>query len=416
LLVVDELAPDVAVASQFALATLAELLAENETQLRAVRVLDRDPAAIFYTSGSTGKSKGVVVSHQNLVSGATCVASYLGNTADDRILCALPMSFDYGFSQVSTAFSVGACAVLTGYSLPAALVRELASERITGLAGVPTMWMHLLDVEWPVEATSQLRYVTNSGGALSATTLRALRMRLPNTDVFCMYGLTEAFRSTYLDPKLLDAKPGSIGRAIPNQEVLVVRPDGTRCDIGEPGELVHRGSLVALGYWNDPDRTALRFRPAPTIVPDAPVTELAVWSGDMVRMDDDGCLYFVARMDQQIKTSGYRVSPDEVQEVILEVEGVLEAVAFGVDDETLGQRIVVALLATRNAEANLTARVHQQCRKYLPAYMVPSDIRIVEAIPRTNTGKPDRAELAVLFRRKNRVRLSLVPVPKGASN
>jgi acyl-CoA ligase (AMP-forming) (exosortase A-associated) len=370
-------------------------------------VIDHDAAAILYTSGSTGMPKGVILSHRNLVSGARSVASYLQNTAEDRILAALPLSFDYGLSQVTTATSVGACAVLTSFSLAGALVQEIAAERITSLAGVPTMWSHLANCEWPPGSASTLRYITNSGGALAPALLRALRTRLPEAALYCMYGLTEAFRSTYLDPAQLAARPGSIGKAIPNQEVLVLRADGTRCLPREVGELVHRGSLVTLGYWNAPELTAQRFRPI-RVLGDMVREEIAVWSGDQVYADADGYLYFVGRTDALIKTSGYRISPNEIEEVVVEVPGVLEVSAVGLPDAVLGHRVAVGLVSKSPADSQrLVERVHQHCRMQLPAYMVPGEIRVFDAIPRNPNGKHDRAALAELF-------LGLVDAPAAA--
>src|SRR5690606_1031648 len=314
-------------------------------------------AALLYTSGSTGRPKGVVLSHRNLVSGAHIVSGYLQNTRSDRILAALPLSFDYGLSQVTTALAVGACAVLTTYVLPAALVQEVVRERITGLAGVPTMWMNLSALEWPPEATQRLRYITNSGGALAAAVIERLRRRLPNTKIFCMYGLTEAFRSTYLDPDELSQRMGSIGKAIPGQEIIVVRPDGSQCEPEEVGELVHRGSLVTLGYWNDPELTARRFRPLRRTPAQVPHVDIAVWSGDLVKTDAEGYLYFVGREDHMIKSSGYRISPSDIEEIVLEVPGVLEAAVVGVPDETLGQRIAVAVVPSDVSAQDIGERI-----------------------------------------------------------
>lgn len=375
-----------------------EDLLESHVSSSDARAIDRDPAALLYTSGSTGRPKGVVISHRNLVSGASIVAEYLGNRADDRLCAALPLSFDYGFSQVTTAFTVGACAVLANYSTAAALLQEATAEKITGLAGVPTMWAHLAEGEWPRTLVESLRYVTNSGGALPAGTLRKLQARLPDARIFCMYGLTEAFRSTYLDPAELAHRPGSIGKAIPNQEVLVLRPDGTQCGPDEPGELVHRGSLVTLGYWNDAEKTQNRFRPLPGRNPGV-LEEFAVWSGDIVRADADGFLYFIGRADQQIKTSGHRVSPTEIEEVVLEVPNVIEAVAVGLPDEVLGCRIAVAVVAGKAAGADVREEIRQHCRKHLPSYMVPAHVQLVESIARNANGKPDRAATAAALER-----------------
>ena len=220
-------------------------------------------AAIFYTSGSTGRPKGVVLSHRNLIVGAESVSNYLGNDQDDVILSALPLSFDAGFSQLTTAFSVGAHVVLLNYLLPADVIQLCARHRVTGLTCVPPLWIQIADQDWPADAARYLRYFANTGGRMPKATLDRLRSVFPAARPFLMYGLTEAFRSTYLDPAEVDRRPDSIGKAIPNAEILVVRPDGSLCDPGEEGELVHRGALVAMGYWNDPERTAERFRPAP---------------------------------------------------------------------------------------------------------------------------------------------------------
>ncbi len=286
--------------------------------VRRHRSIDGDIAAIFYTSGSTGLAKGVVLSHRNMVAGARSVSQYLENAASDRILCVLPFSFDAGFSQLTTAFNVGACAVLMDYLLPRDVVAMVARQRITGLAGVPPLWHQLADLDWPVQAVSSLRYFTNTGGHMPRATLDKLRRALPRTSPYLMYGLTEAFRSTYLPPSEIDRRPDSMGRAIPNADILVVRENGDPCETGEPGELVHRGPLVALGYWNDPERTAERFKPVPATSRGRGLclTEIAVWSGDTVRMDEDGYLYFVGRRDEMIKSSGYRISPTEVEEVV----------------------------------------------------------------------------------------------------
>ncbi|MDC8756845.1 acyl-CoA ligase (AMP-forming), exosortase A system-associated [Janthinobacterium fluminis] len=363
------------------------------------RAIDCDMAAILYTSGSTGMPKGVVLSHRNLVAGADSVASYLGNTAQDRILCVLPLSFDYGLSQLTTAFSRGACAVLMNYLLLRDIVETVEQEGITALAAVPPLWIQLSQLSWP--ALPGLRYITNSGGAMQRGTLDKLRAALPHTRIYLMYGLTEAFRSTYLAPEQLDARPDSIGKAIPNAEVMVLRPDGSACGSGEPGELVHRGALVAMGYWNDRERTAERFRPLPPRQDGLALGELAVWSGDTVRSDAEGFLYFVGRNDEMIKTSGYRVSPTEIEAVVYATGLVGEAAAIGVSHPVLGQAI--ALLATAAPGVALERQaLMAACKAKLPAYMAPAWIEVrAGALPRNPNGKIDRkllaAELADLF-------------------
>jgi acyl-CoA ligase (AMP-forming) (exosortase A-associated) len=333
-----------------------------------------------------------VLSHRNLLVGAESVSSYLANTPDDVILAALPISFDAGLSQLTTAFAVGAHVVLANYLFPKDLVRLCDLHAVTGLTCVPPLWMQLVDVDWPQEARASMRYIANTGGRMPRATLDRLRALFPGARPFLMYGLTEAFRSTYLDPAQVDARPDSIGKAIPDAEILVVRPDGRLAGPGEEGELVHRGPLVAQGYWNDPVRTAERFRPLPGPHEGWRRPELAVWSGDTVRVDEEGYLYFVGRVDDMIKTSGYRVSPTEVEEVAYDSGLVRDAVALGVPDERLGQRIV--LVVTPAAPAGLEVdQLRAILRQTLPAFMVPAEIRVATDLPRSPNGKFDRVRI-----------------------
>lgn len=356
-------------------------------------VLETDVAAIFYTSGSTGRPKGVVLSHRNLVAGATSVAGYLNNTGNDTLLAALPLSFDAGFSQLTTAFLVGARVVLLNYLLPRDVLQAMARERVTGLTAVPPLYMQLAALDWPPEATKHLRYWANTGGRMPRATLEQLRQRAPSALPLLMYGLTEAFRSTFLPPSEVDRRPDSIGKAIPNADIRVLRPDGTECAVDEPGELVHRGPLVALGYWRRPEETALRFRELPdglrSTAEEGDRAEIAVFSGDTVRRDAEGFLYFVARRDEMIKTSGYRVSPTEVEEAIHASGLVNEVLAVGVPHAVLGQVILVAAVAARDQD---TAALLAHCKSNLPAYMVPASVHWhAQALPRNANGKLDRA-------------------------
>jgi acyl-CoA ligase (AMP-forming) (exosortase A-associated) len=359
----------------------------------APRRIDADVAAILYTSGSTGRPKGVVLSHRNMVAGARSVASYLAITPRDRLLAVLPLSFDYGLSQLTCAFLTGASVVLMNHLFARDIVGTVQAEGITGLAAVPPLWSQLARLPWPADCP--LRYITNSGGAMPGATLSALRAALPNAQVFLMYGLTEAFRSTYLPPAELDRRPDSIGRAIPNAEVMVVRPDGTPCAADEPGELVHRGALVSLGYWNDPAKTAERFKPAPGHDPALPLTEMAVWSGDTVRRDAEGFFYFVGRTDDLIKVSGYRISPTEVEELAYATGLVEEAVAFGVPHPALGQAVVLLAVAP---DGTTPAQLLKECQRRMPAYMVPAHIALRDdAFPRNPNGKIDRPTLRAAY-------------------
>jgi acyl-CoA ligase (AMP-forming) (exosortase A-associated) len=344
-------------------------------------------ALLLYTSGSTGAPKGVMVTHSNLLVGARSVASYLETAEDDRVLAVLPLSFDFGLSQLTTAFHAGASAILLDYLAPRDVLRAVVQHGATQLAAVPPLWMQLADLDWP--KTTSLRTLSASGGRMPLPLVHALRSRLPEARLHLMYGLTEAFRSTTLPPALVDLHPDSIGRAIPEAEVLVVRADGSPTADGEPGELVHCGPLVTLGYWGDEERTAQRFRPAP---PHSHYGGTAVWSGDTVSRDRDGLLRFVGRADEMIKTMGTRVSPTEVEEIALRSGAVAAAVALGIADEAAGQRIRLVAVAAGNAE-DAEAVLRAAFRMEAPAWMAPSDIRFVPALPMSPNGKIDRAQV-----------------------
>lgn len=362
------------------------------------RVIDTDMLGILYTSGSTGKPKGVVLSHRNMVAGAKSVASYLENTAEDTLLAALPLSFDAGFSQLTTAFHTGARVVLLNYLLPRDVLKAVEREKVTGLTAVPPLYIQLAQLNWPTSITQHLRYFANTGGRMPRETLDALRRHLPQSKPYLMYGLTEAFRSTYLPPAEVDRRPDSIGKAIPNAEILVLREDGTPCAPNEPGELVHRGALVGMGYWNDQEKTNERYKPLPAHAPGREpglmLPEIAVFSGDTVRMDEEGFLYFIGRRDEMMKTSGYRVSPTEVEEILYATKMVGECVAFGVDDDRLGQAIQV-IATPIDGKTIDAAALMAECRLRMPAYMVPAGIDIRSGpLPRNPNGKIDRKTLS----------------------
>ncbi|WP_066520752.1 acyl-CoA ligase (AMP-forming), exosortase A system-associated [Sphingobium cloacae] len=347
-----------------------------------------DLAAILYTSGSTGRPKGVMLSHANLWLGAVSVAGYLRLSPEDRTLCVLPFSFDYGQNQLFSTWFAGGCAVPLDYLTPRDVMKAVDRRGITTLAGVPPLWVQLTELDWPAATAAKLKRLTNSGGALTRPLVAKLRALFPQADLYPMYGLTEAFRSTYLPPALVASHPDSMGTAIPFAEILVVRPDGSLTDDEEPGELVHCGPLVAQGYWRDAARTAERFRPAP---PASRYGGLAVWSGDTVRRDEEGLLYFVGRDDAMIKSAGNRISPTEIEEAAAAVEGVAEAVALGVKDERLGQAV---LLLLRAGDEAVKPQVEARLKAELPNFMQPREIIVLAGFPRNPNGKIDRVALA----------------------
>ncbi len=353
---------------------------------------DCELAAILYTSGSTGRPKGIALSHANLVAGARIVASYLGITPEDRILSVLPFSFDYGLNQLLTSVRVGAQLVLQRSHFAPDICRALLRHRITGLAGVPPLWAQLLERSSPLERMQlpALRYITNSGGVFPPALLARYRELLHGTDIVLMYGLTEAFRSTYLPPAELAARPGSMGRAIPECDVFALDPQGRRCAPGEVGELVHDGPTVALGYWRNPAATDAVFRPHPL---DAHATRKVVYSGDLVRQDADGYFSFVGRRDQMLKCQGFRLSPDDVEAQLHATGLVHEVVIQGRPDPAAGT-LLVAHLVPRDPARFCNEELLDACRRSMPAYMIPSEIVLYESLPRTPSGKLDRKGLA----------------------
>jgi acyl-CoA ligase (AMP-forming) (exosortase A-associated) len=352
----------------------------------------QDLAALLYTSGSTGRPKGVMLSHANMWLGAISVAHYLGISPQDRVLGVLPLSFDYGQNQLLSTWAAGGCVIPLDYLSARDVIRAVERHDVTTLAGVPPLWVQLIEAQWPEQAAWRLRRLTNSGGRLPASVIRRMRELFPAAEIFPMYGLTEAFRSTYLNPALVDEHPDSIGTAIPFAEILVVRPDGSETAPDEPGELVHAGPLVAQGYWNDPVRTAERFKPAPA---GSRYGGTAVWSGDTARRDKDGLLYFVSREDAMIKTSGNRVSPTEVEEAAVASGLVAEAVALGIADDRLGQAIalIVRPAAPHGREAEAEAELRNYFRSELPNFMQPGPILWRAELPRNPNGKLDREAL-----------------------
>lgn len=353
-----------------------------------------DMAHLIYTSGSTGRPKGIVLTHRNLIEGAEIVSSYLHISNADRIIGVLPFNFDYGLNQMTSSVLNGATLVLHKFFLPTDLLRVLEAEKITGFAGMNPIWVKIFNQNIKLTRSydfSHLRYITNSGGKVPVPIIEKMRRFFPRTDIYLMYGLTEAFRSTYLPPQELERRPTSMGKAIPNVEIFVVNEKGEECRPGEVGELVHRGALISRGYWNDPEKTAQVFRKNPLLSGQAHLNEVVVYSGDLVKKDEDGFLYYVSRKDEMIKTMGYRVSPTEVEEALHKIDGVADAVVFGKEIET-GDQIVVAVVQL-NAATIEKNELLGHARKHLPDYMVPREVHFEKEFPKTANGKVDRSLL-----------------------
>ena len=377
-----------------AFADLAEALRSGDVPRTQRQVSEVDLLTILYTSGSTGMPKGVATSQRNVVAGAQIVSTYLENTSGDRILSALPLNFDAGMSQFTTSLRVGATLVLQRSRLPGDLSRALRRHEITGVTGVPPLWALLLRSAKAIqeEPLESLRYIANTGGRIPQANLDELRRLLEpsGTKIYLMYGLTEAFRSTYLAPEEIHRGARCIGKAIPNTEILVINKEGKECAPDELGELVHRGPTVAMGYWGKEEATQKAYRPNPLAPPELLDVERVVYSGDTVRRDEEGFLYFIGREDAMIKSQGYRLSPEEVENLLISSGLVHEACAFGVEDPEVGQLVMAAVSLKDGRDENAVDRMREHVIKNGPPYMVPKEIFVLDELPKTGSGKIDR--------------------------
>jgi amino acid adenylation domain-containing protein len=342
--------------------------------------IDLDLACLIYTSGSTGDPKGVMSDHSNVVFAASSIIEYLGNVEDDIVLDVLPLSFDYGLYQLLMVFKFGGTLVLeNSFAYPAAILKLIENERITGLPGVPTIFSILVQMDLSSFDLSSLRYLTNTAAALPPSHIQQLQDKFPHTTLFSMYGLTETKRTLYLPPDQLRIRPGSVGIPIPGTEAWVESEDGQRAAPGEIGELVVRGRHVMRGYWKDPAASAERFRPG------AVPGERLCYTGDVFRQDEDGYFYFVGRKDDIIKSRGEKVSPKEVENVLYMLPGVTEAAVIGVDDPVLGQAIKAFLVV--DGQELTEKQVLAHCRANLEDFMVPRLVEFRESLEKTSSGK-----------------------------
>ena len=375
------------------LVDLAEVLHGGDKP-KNVSVSEVDLATILYTSGSTGMPKGVSTSHRNFVSGAQIVSTYLENTSDDRILSALPLNFDAGLNQFTTSLRVGATLALLRSRLPGDLLKGLRRHEITGVTGVPPLWSLLLRGSKSIEEEplTRLRYIANTGGRIPQANLDELRRLLEpsGTKIYLMYGLTEAFRSTYLPPEEIDRGTECIGKAIPDTQIMVINKQGEECAPGEVGELVHRGPTVAMGYWGKEEATRKAYRPNPLAPPELLDVERVVYSGDQVRRDEEGFLYFVGREDAMIKSQGYRMSPEEIENLLIGSGLVHEACAFGVPDPNVGHQVMAVVSLKNGGDEDVLEQIRGYTVKNGPPYMVPKEIIVRDELPKTPSGKIDR--------------------------
>jgi amino acid adenylation domain-containing protein len=367
---------------------LDDVLRDTAPLREPVASIPIDLAALIYTSGSTGNPKGVMHTHQSMTFAVDSLIEYLRLGADERILCALPLAFDYGLYQLLMTVRLGATLVLErSFTWPAQVFARMREFGVTVFPGVPTMFAMLLSTHRrePLCFPGVTR-VTNTAAALADASATALREIFPDALVYKMYGLTECKRVSYLEPELAERKPGSVGKAIPGTEVWLQSADGGPVPPGETGTLYVRGPHVMLGYWNRPDLTAHMLRPGRL------PGERVLCTQDQFRMDADGFLYFVGRSDDIIKTRGEKVSPAEVENAILGIDGIREVAVVGVSDELLGQSIRAYVVA--EPDAGLDARrIRALCTARLENFMVPQDVVLCAELPRTTTGKVSRKAL-----------------------
>ena len=348
--------------------------------------IDLDLACLVYTSGSTGDPKGVMEGHDNAVFAAQSIIEYLGNRPEDIVFNALPLSFDYGLYQWLMVTIFGGTLVLErSFAFPAAALKKMAAERVTGFPGVPTIFAVLLEMDLSPYDLSHLRYITNTAAALPPSHITALRKKFPQAALFSMFGLTETKRTLYLPPDQLDVRPASVGIPIPGTEAWLEDEQGNRLPPGSTGELVVRGRHVMRGYWNKPEATARRYRPGPT------PGERLCYTDDLFRQDEEGYFYFLSRMDDIIKSRGEKVPPKEVETVLYALPGVREALVVGVPDPLLGEAIKAYIASD---DPNLTeTEVLRHCRAHLEDFMVPQSVEFRDALPRTSSGKLTRKGL-----------------------
>ena len=369
-------------------ASFQNTLSTYPTELPPQRCIDVDLAAIIYTSGSTGTPKGVTLTHLNMVSAATSITQYLENVPSDIVMNVLPLAFDYGLYQLLMTCKFGGTLILEkSFMYPYAIIKKIEREGVTGFPGVPTTFAMLLQIkDLKQHNFDSIRYVTNTAAALPPKHILQLREVFPKARIYSMYGVTECKRVSYLPPEELDRRPASVGKGMPNEEVYIIKENGELAQPGEIGELAVRGSNIMKGYWGMPEETDRALRPGRY------PWEKVLHTGDLFKMDEDGYLYFVARKDDIIKSRGEKVSPKEVESVLYEIDGVLEAAVVGVPDRILGEAIKAVIVPEDGADIS-ERDVLKHCQQNLENFMVPKVVEFAAALPKTLTGKIRKAGL-----------------------
>jgi len=354
----------------------------SNNKIDSDKVDESDPASIIYTSGSTGKSKGIIVTHKIFYDSTRISAAVLENSSSDRLISVTPFSFDGALSQLFTMFMVGGTLIQQRSNFPKDIVSTLIQEKITGFHAVPSLWNVLLQKHSPFSNYNypDLRYVSIIGENLPLKYLNIIQSILPGTQIYKMYGTTEAFRSTYLPPKDLTRKPNSVGVPFPEVEISIVDENNRICEPGEIGEIVHKGVFISPGYWNQPEKSTERFK------------YNSLYTGDLGKMDEEGYLYFAGRKDGMMKVQGYRVSPEEIEECLYQLKEVQEAVVISAPGENLDRKIKAVIVCNNNSEIT-EKTIISHCRNKLPSYMIPAVIEFRKFLPRTANNKVNKLEL-----------------------
>ena len=358
----------------------AEALCSGGARVAFTEPVPEAPACIIYTSGTTGRPKGVTLSHRNLDINTRSILAYLPLSPADCLVNVLPFHYAYGNSVLHTHLIAGARLVLDRSMVyPRGVLQAMEAERASGFSGVPSTFAVLLSRADPAaHDLRSLRYLTQAGGCMSTHLAQRVRQAFPAAKLFVMYGQTEASaRLAYLPPERLDDKPGSVGIAIPGVELKIHDEHGREVAPDVTGEIWARGENIMLGYWNDADATRQVLANG--------------WlkTGDLAHRDSDGYIYIDGRRSEMIKCGAHRINPQEVEEVIAQLDGVDDVACTGIPDELLGQ--VVKAVIVQRAGGNLSPKaVQRHCRERLPPYKVPRAIAFVEVLPRTASGKVQR--------------------------
>lgn len=373
----DEISEDSSIPKLIGNLSIKTIVNSESQNPPSINVIDCDIASIVYTSGSTGKPKGVTLSHLNLVTNTKSINAYLKLTQEDKILVVLPFHYCYGKSLLHTHFMVGGTVVLDNrFAYPNVVLETMKQEQVTGFSGVPSTFQILLNhSSFANQSFPHLRYITQAGGAMAPHITKKLMESLPDKKIFIMYGATEASaRLSYLEPSELNRKLGSIGKAIPNVELSIIKENGEKAGINKIGEIVARGSNIMQGYWNDPEETSQILK------------NDGYYTGDLARMDEEGFIYIVGRKKDMIKVGGNRVSAKAIEEIIIQYPDIDEVAIIGIEDTILGEAIK-AYIVPKTDTIIVEENIRKFCLQRMPQYMQPKFYQFAASLPKNNSGK-----------------------------